>query len=300
MMTFEEELEWWLGKVNSVEWTWAKTYAKTAPHWYIVEGRTEGMSHDDYRRAGRLIRRFGKPGKFWGYTNIYLEHGGKKWWTMDPKVADTDLINMADADQVYGVQDAPDTTSKHTSVYDSIGSDYDEMWLSPESLAENAAVRSLIIKRFGAYAPSTLDIGCGTGLLLDLGVTAASMYTGVDPSQWMLNELVIKHPRVKTLHPMTAEEFLEEYNPKPKSYELVVALFAAASYLQPETIERLAGLTSNMAVFMNYDGIFIPDYHNGVEPETAPAARQAALDVLNSFPGYSTKIGDFDVTVVER
>ena len=53
--------------------TWAKRRpAKRAPHWYIVAGKTPGISYDDFIRAGRVIRTFGEPGKFYRMTRLYL------------------------------------------------------------------------------------------------------------------------------------------------------------------------------------------------------------------------------------
>ena len=36
----ESDLDWWLEFAATREWTFAKTYAETAPHHYVVEGRT--------------------------------------------------------------------------------------------------------------------------------------------------------------------------------------------------------------------------------------------------------------------
>ena len=40
----QADLEWWLDLAARVEWTWAKTYADSAPHSYVVLGRTAGMT----------------------------------------------------------------------------------------------------------------------------------------------------------------------------------------------------------------------------------------------------------------
>lgn len=303
-MTDQKDLDWWLAKAATLEWTWAKTYADSAPHWYVVDGRTEGMNTEDYARAGRVIRRFGKPGKFYEHTNIYLvdEEGGYKYWFMPGDDIDYDatLINRATLDKTYGRQNAVDTTSQHDSMYDTIGPDYDAMWTKPEDLEENEAVQKLVREHFGAYAPTTLDIGCGTGLLLDLGITSPALYTGVDPSQGMLNELVLKHPKVKELHALTAEEWMARHRPKPRSYELVAALFAPVSYMTPEGIRQLATLSSSMTLLMNYDGKWLPEYYKGVEPETVGPARKATRDLLHHYNGFPLTIGNFEVTVLEH
>lgn len=302
--TTEADLQWWREKAESVQWTWAKTYAKTAPHWYVVLGKTPEMSVEEYERAGRVIRRFGKPGKFYQSTNVYLTLDGYRYWIMNligPQgiAYESTLINRADAEVDYGVQDAPDTTSPHTSIYDSLAVDYDNMWTRPTDLEENQQAAHLVISHFGPYAPRTLDIGCGTGLLLDLGVTSPAIYTGVDPSQGMLNELVVKHPKVKQVYPLTAEEYLAQVSPEPRSFELVTALFAACSYLTPDEIEGIAALGSRQVILMNYDGVSLPDYYQQFDPPTTiEDARKTCRSLLDRYPGFTTTIGAYDVTVL--
>lgn len=124
------DLDWWLDLAPRLDWIFAKTYADTAPHSYVVRGRTKAMTDLDYVRASRVIRTFGQPGKFYDTTNIYLTSpdGSLKWWTMDAAVANTTLINQATTDRVYGEQNAPSTYSGIWSVYDEIATDYDRLW----------------------------------------------------------------------------------------------------------------------------------------------------------------------------
>lgn len=177
------------------------------------------MTKGDFQRAGRVIRTFGKPGKFWSYTNIYLESpdGRLKWWTMDREVEDTDLINMATTDHVYGVRDAPDTTTGTFTEWDEVGA----VWDLARPRAYDDEVRRRIWEIFGDYKPTTLEIGCGTGALLDLRVLDPARYTGLDSSQAMLNGLVLKHPQVGRVIPGRIEELNHENLGGP--YELVLA-----------------------------------------------------------------------------
>ena len=110
MKAGRDDLRWWLDLAPTLDWIWAKTYADSAPHWYVVHGRTEGLTMDDFVRAGRVIRTFGEPGKFYRSTNLYLytEDRTRKFWAMwgeIPRSEDADLINMATTDRVYGPQD---------------------------------------------------------------------------------------------------------------------------------------------------------------------------------------------------
>ncbi|TQN46285.1 hypothetical protein FHX52_2996 [Humibacillus xanthopallidus] len=54
----------------------------------------------------------------------------------------------------------------------------------------------LVAPFMGDYPTSVLDVGCGTGRVLGLGLTTPDRYAGVDPSQPMLNMLVRKYPSV--------------------------------------------------------------------------------------------------------
>lgn len=109
-----DDLDWWLDLAPTLKWTWARTYAATAPHWWVT-GRTSGLDLDDFIRAGRVIRTFGEPGRFWSYTNVYLftrDRRLKFWvmWGSPPVDLDARLINVANADQVYGPQTNFDET----------------------------------------------------------------------------------------------------------------------------------------------------------------------------------------------
>lgn len=104
-----EDLEWWLEKAPRLSWTWARTYADFAPHWYVVYRRTPDMTWEDYMRVGRVIRTFGEPGKFYSRTSLYLYTKDRrlKFWAMwgeEPTPEDADLINLATTERTYGAQ----------------------------------------------------------------------------------------------------------------------------------------------------------------------------------------------------
>ena len=105
----EEDRRWWLDKAPTLEWTWAKTYAAFAPHWYVVHGRTPGMTRGDFVRVGRVVRTFGEPGKFGKRTNLYLfteDRARKFWceWAWPPEPKNARLVNLATTERVYGPQ----------------------------------------------------------------------------------------------------------------------------------------------------------------------------------------------------
>jgi hypothetical protein len=238
------DLDWWLELASTVEWTFATTYAESAPHSYVVLDRTAGLSGEDYVRAGRVIHTFGRPAKFYGMTSMYLlsPNGQLKWWTMDADVTETTLINQATTDRLYGVQNAPVTDSDVVTSYDDIATSYDSAHPIVETFA--AKVRAAVAELKSDYPPSILDVGCGTGRVLDLGLTTPDRYAGVDASQPMLNQLVRKHPQVAAVYPITIQRALTERLFTPGQFEIVTILLSAADRLDHETLAALSRIAS--------------------------------------------------------
>jgi len=246
-MVTEGDLHWWLTLAGDVEWTFARTYAQNAPHGYVVLDRTAGMTRDDFVRAAHVIHTFGQPAKFYGMTSIYLTspEGRLKWWTMDKDLNDTNLINRATTERLYGVQNAPSTVSGLRTPYDEIATRYDEQ--HPIQEAEARALRELVAPFKSEYPTSVLDVGCGTGRVLDLGLTSPDRYAGVDPSQPMLNMLVRKYPNVARIYPMTIEQALADGAFTPGQFEIVTA-YDSATELGSATVAALAELASRVTV----------------------------------------------------
>src|SRR5215207_548133 len=72
-------------------------------------GTSSCLDHDDFIRAGRVIRTFGEPGKFYHVTRLYLFTHDRRlqfWvgWSRPPRDDDATGINMAATDKVYGLQ----------------------------------------------------------------------------------------------------------------------------------------------------------------------------------------------------
>jgi SAM-dependent methyltransferase len=79
-------------------------------------------------------------------------------------------------------------------VYDSVAACYDAHFDRPVDRWEDERLAAIL--RPYVQGKNVLDLGCGTGWLLD-HLTPAG-YVGVDVSQAMLDELVRKHPRAVT------------------------------------------------------------------------------------------------------
>ena len=74
-----------------------------------------------------------------------------------------------------------------------------------------------------------LDIGCSTGLALDLGITESTRYVGIDPAQSMLNALVRRHPYLAGVYPMTFAEAVKRRVLGGTRFHLVLALGGSVS-----------------------------------------------------------------------
>lgn len=84
-------------------------------------------------------------------------------------------------------------------------------------------------------ADAILDIGCGTGFLLDQHPITPSRYTGIDISHLMLRRLVAKHPdfgeRVEVCS-------FEEWYPTQR-YDLIAGLYGVGSIILPEFLRKI-------------------------------------------------------------
>ena len=79
--------------VNRARWNWAKTYAKTAPHWYCV--REEFADDATFDAVVAHMRENARIEHFWGRPFHYFYHGGFKYWTMGNPINETTIINRA-------------------------------------------------------------------------------------------------------------------------------------------------------------------------------------------------------------
>lgn len=125
--------------------------------------------------------------------------------------------------------------------YDIVSSQYDRLWNGPLAYAENhwtfSRLREAIKPRH-----NILDLGCGTGLLLDWlsPWIDPELYQGVDISDGMLREARRKHPTYVFLGHDVAE--VPQWG---RYYEVVVSTFAAFSYFR-EPLRVLRTLRRSM------------------------------------------------------
>ncbi|WP_084079261.1 class I SAM-dependent methyltransferase [Demequina sp. NBRC 110057] len=288
-MITKTDLDWWRGLVAELDWAFATTYAEGAPHEYVIPDKTPGFSKADCVRAARVIRTFGEPAKFYKATNIYLAlDDGWKYFPLDRDVRDTGIINRGRAEHVYGAQNHPRTYSGVASPYDA----YASHWDSDHGMTddEQAKTANLMREVFGSKLWRTLDIGCGTGLPLDLGLAEPVRYVGIDPSSAMLNELVWKHKHLDGVQAMTYSEAERRRVLCGTQFDTVLALGGSASYLTPVEIGMLRRRAKKAVLLMHY------------APGEAPITNDlpAAEDSLAtaSALGEQRRIGRFVATVI--
>jgi SAM-dependent methyltransferase len=216
-----EDLAWWNEFALSRDWTFAKTYADSAPHHYIVENRTPGVSHDDIVRAARVIQTFGSPGKYYALTKTYLvsPDGRYRWWTEDKHFTDATLVNRATTDRLYGIQNAPVTSTGKPTPFDEVATSWDAV--HPINTGEAERVKQLLAGARGTYPPHVLDLGCGTGRVLDLGLATPERYAAADSSRAMLNLLLRKHPRAAVVYPADVRDLIAERAFTPGQFDWV-------------------------------------------------------------------------------
>jgi hypothetical protein len=95
--------------ISSVEWTWAKTYADTWPHHYIVKERVD---ENLFQKLVLHIRKHGEWELFYNTSLKYFEQDGVVYWTMVPPddnskwyvLEKEDIINKCAVDATYKVR----------------------------------------------------------------------------------------------------------------------------------------------------------------------------------------------------
>ena len=115
--------------------------------------------------------------------------------------------------------------------YDAIAAQYDSLHKDPKSLQEDLAIAGFL-REYVAPGCKVLDLGCGTGLLLELLALQPEDYLGIDHSEKMLEELQSKFPEHETKKKAFGAEDLEDV-------DVAVSLFGPISYVDPDLVFQL-------------------------------------------------------------
>ena len=84
--------------VTSCQWTFAKTYASTWPHEYIVRDRVD---EELFLQLVQHIRKYGYEGSFYAKRITYFDEDGLVYWTMGSPLETTTIVNRCKKEQTY-------------------------------------------------------------------------------------------------------------------------------------------------------------------------------------------------------
>jgi hypothetical protein len=84
--------------VNNSVWIFAKTYAETWPHEYIV---IDNVDKNTFLNFIRHIRAHGYLGKFYKNDITYFDDLDMVYWTMGAPIEETTIINRCQKKQSY-------------------------------------------------------------------------------------------------------------------------------------------------------------------------------------------------------
>jgi hypothetical protein len=84
--------------VETAPWTFARTYAATWPHEYVVQNAENAPM---ILALARHIFERGTGGRFYSHIRKYHHEDGKVYWSMDPTPEATTRINRCNEAQTY-------------------------------------------------------------------------------------------------------------------------------------------------------------------------------------------------------
>lgn len=220
--------------IDNNVWTFAKTMADS-PHWYIVRNKKNSQVFDDFVN---IIRDKGYKQRFIKTIYTYLDIGSFTYWTMGAPTEETIIINRMQKSR------EPD--------YNLIADKYDSLFTDKDSLKENKEVMNMIKPYLSGS--KILDLGCGTGLLLDYlkKDIKPENYLGVDPSSKMLKKFLEKHPD----YFVALSEYENISEETRNNYNFTVSLFGAINYVNPLYVYDIA--TKGKYFLMFYKDTYHP------------------------------------------
>lgn len=213
-MTFDEVAATLLSK----RWIYAKTMPH-CPHWYTLR-KEWGEDEARFEAVAEFIRVHGYREKYGRSFYTRLDVNEFKYWTMGAPLGQTILINRAERDAI--------------EPYDLIADKYDNLWSNVEAEAENIEAMRMLDWKPGE---SVLDVGCGSGLLLDY--LAPDCYVGLDPSLGMLTR-TRRRAGFSPDHQLVRSKFETFYT--EQKFDLIVSLFGSPNYVEPHAWSRLSGM----------------------------------------------------------
>lgn len=123
-----------------------------------------------------------------------------------------------------------------TNYFDAVANKYDSLYNDALSKAENLLVAediAILLRSAKKKVKSVLDIGCGTGLMLDMASRFGcddARYVGLDFSKEMLAHLHEKHPSRPNTETYECDMNIFDLQDLGEKFDLVLSTFGAFSY----------------------------------------------------------------------
>lgn len=271
------------GYLESQKYIFAKTLKKN-PHYYTLRKLWREDSH--FEDTVTYMRMVGYTEYFYGKKYNMFNVNENKYWTMWERINKdgrpwTILINRKHIDKAG------------TSHYDYISGMYDNYTLTEQKFHETEEVMERIAYKRGERI---LDIGCGTGSLLDVASDDIDIegYVGIDKSNGMLNELYKKHGFVDARN-CTFEDFFSA-----EKFDKVVSLFGSFSYISPRYLGKVEHYLNcgGKALLMFYS----TDYHPSLYAKTSIEIPYYMFrrSVFDETEWKITQLGDYMVAEYEK
>lgn len=263
--------------IEAQTWTFAKTMPKN-PHHYTVRNRW--TKDEDFVFVVEYLRTNGYDGYWWKNKYRYFDLNGHTYWTMGSPINNPDgspLTIIINRKKRY-------EQKEYMSEYDHITAEYEDFFSKPRFEEETEQVILMLPEITGRV----LDIGCGTGTLIDfLPDIKPENYIGLDPSKEMLKAFEAKHPSFAPS--LICDRFENFWLGK---FDAAVALFGTASYINPEKLCRVFEM-------MNDGGkVFLMFYADDYDPVTHQQFNihpHIYRGAQNSMPGTLSRFGSYDI-----
>lgn len=270
--------------LNQQQWIFAKTMAHN-PHWYTL--RRKWKVEADFPWTVAELRAHGYRSKFQKTWYTQVDVNDHFYWTMGAEInypngmAHTVLINRKPLAALEG-RVAPHYPSTHRG----------EEWFT-DALSQNATVLEILDDVAGL---DILDVGCGPGGALD-HLRGPFSYTGIDPSQVMLDRLGSRHPDAHTVC-TTLRSFVPlTPNGDLGRFDVVLVLSGTGSYLSDEELERVPLLLRPggraIVTFCDHD-----EFPRSPAEDLLGVVPRKWVDGL--FPGEITTVGHQIVCIYDK